>query len=516
MRRLIVIISAALALGIAGCAGEPTPTPMPTSPPSPTASATPSPTATPVPTNTPIPTPSPTASPTLVPTVTPTPTPPPLSEIARSTVKIEAYVEQERNLVLAWQGSGTIVTADGQILTNAHVVVGADELKVSLISDPDHPPTPMYYAEPLVVDCVLDLALVQITTDLKGNEVVPGELDLPALELGNSDAIAFGQGIRILGYPGFGGETVTLTDGTVSGFESEDLGYGSERFWIKSDADLDGGVSGGTAVDDQGRLVGIPSAYISRGGGPALGRVRPINLATNYTLLDDCAPFVCNASIYEPNDALAIAYGPLDSETPYSAYLHHYDTDVYRIEVGTLAPIEIDLSDIPDDTDYDLGLLDVDGWLLAASEGETSSERIIYSPEFTGTHYIVVVSFEGYSLQQPYVLQFGSAPPLVRVTGRLLDANTGRPIGGAAIALLLPEVTGQQFVDNGLSERLTQTWTLTDAEGVFVLEDVPQGRSYTLFIATETDFFWEDDWLTIPREEGLEVVELGDLTVSPE
>ncbi len=65
MRRLIVLISAALALGIAGCAGEPTPTP--TSPPSPTASATPPPTATPVPTNTPTPTPSPTASPTLVP-----------------------------------------------------------------------------------------------------------------------------------------------------------------------------------------------------------------------------------------------------------------------------------------------------------------------------------------------------------------------------------------------------------------------------------------------------------------
>ncbi len=425
-------------------------------------------------------------------------------------------MKQKRASVLAWQGSGTIVTADGQILTNAHVVVGADELRIGLISEPDQPPTPMYYAEPVVVDCVLDLALVQITTDLKGNEVVRGELDLPALELGNSDDIAFGQGIRILGYPGFGGDTVTLTQGTVSGFESEDLGHGSERFWIKSDADLDGGVSGGTAVDDRGRLVGVPSAYVSRGGGPALGRVRPINLAVNYTLLDDCAPLVCDASIYEPNDALAIAYGPLDSETPYSAYLHHYDTDVYWIEVGTLAPIEINLSDIPGDTDYDLGLLDVDGWLLAASEGETSSERIVYSPELTGTHYIVVVSFDGYSLQQPYVLQFGGAPPLVQVTGRLLDANTDRPIEGAAVALLLPDVTGQQFVDNGLSERLTQTWTLTDAEGVFILEDVPQGHTYTLFIVTETDFFWEDDWLIIQRQDGLEVVELGDLTVSPE
>jgi S1-C subfamily serine protease len=516
MRRLTAIIAVTLTLGIAGCGGAPTPTETPTLAPSPTASATPLPTATPVPTNTPTPSPSPTASATPVPTVTPTPTPPALSEIARSTVKIDAFVEEQGDSILAWQGSGTILTADGLILTNAHVVVGADALRIGLISDTDHPPTPAYYAEPTVVDCVLDLALVQITTDLEGNQVTRAELDLSALQLGDSDDIALGQGIRILGYPAFGGDTVTLTEGAVSGFESEDLGHGSERFWIKSDADLDGGVSGGTAVDDQGRLVGVPSAYVSREGGPALGRVRPINLAAAYTLLDECAPFVCDASIYEPNDNIPIAYGPLDPEASYSAYLHHYDADVYRIEVEGLGPLEINLTGIPEDVDYDLGLLNTDGWLLAASEGETSSETIIYSPEFTGTYYIVVISFNGYSLQQPYGLRFGSAPPLVRVNGRLLDANTDRPIEGAAIALLLPDVTGAQFIDNGRSEGLTQVWTITDADGRFALEDVPQGHTHTVFIATETGFFWEDDWLTIPREEGLEVVELGDLRVSPE
>jgi S1-C subfamily serine protease len=221
--------------------------------------------------------------PTATPAPTPTPTPLPPSEIAKSSVRIDVFVEEQGRSVLAGHGSGTILTADGQILTNAHVVTGADELIINLTSDVDQSPTPTYYAEPIEVDHVLDLALLQITTDLDGNEVVRSELDLPALELGNSDDIALGQRICILGYPGIGRETVTFTEGTVSGFVSEDLGDGSERIWVKTDTDISFGNSGGTAVDDRGLLVGIPTAGVGSEM-ETLGYLRPLRFTNRTTV----------------------------------------------------------------------------------------------------------------------------------------------------------------------------------------------------------------------------------------
>jgi hypothetical protein len=453
-----------------------------------------------------------------MPAATPTPTPLPPSEIAKSSVRIDVFVEEQGRPILAGWGSGTILTADGQILTNAHVVRGADELIINLISDIDQPPIPTYYAEPIEVDYVLDLALIQITTDLDGNEVVRSELDLPALELGNSDDIALGQRICILGYPDIGDETVTFTEGTVSGFKSEDLGDGSERIWIKTDTAISFGNSGGTAVDERGLLVGIPTAGVGSKM-ETLGYLRPINLA-DYPISGSCAPFVCDASIYEPNDDEFMAHGPLESKTSYTAYIHQYDVDFYKIEVEILAPIEINLTDIAGDVDYDLGLTDADAafWLMTSEGKTTISEHINYSPSFTGTYYIVVGPSQGYSLQEPYVLQakFNGAsdkPGNVTVRGSLLDANTGRPIDGAAMALLRPGVTADQFIGNDLADELVQVWSVTDAQGIFILEQVPREKTYTAFIATETDFFWEDGWLTITATDP-DVIDLGDIPVS--
>jgi hypothetical protein len=218
-----------------------------------------------------------------------------------------------------------------------------------------------------------------------------------------------------------------------------------------------------------------------------------------------------------------MAYGPLESKTSYSAYIHENDVDVYNIEVKTLDLIDIDLTDITGDVDYDLWFFDAAPRLLDASEGEaTSSEHIRYSPSFTGTYYIVVFPFEfqTYSLQEPYVLQAkfngdSDVLPHVTVRGRVLDANTGRPIAGAVMSLLLPGVTADQFIANDLAEKLVQVWSVTDAEGIFVLEQVPRGQTYTGFIVTETDFFWQDNWLTITPTD-LDVIDLGNVQVYTE
>jgi len=522
MKRLSFFIAIVIALGVTGC-GAPTPiptnTPTSTAPPVARATNTPTPTAT----STVEPTATATSTPTATPPPTPTPTPPSASEIAKSTVRIDVFVEEAGRSVLAGHGSGTVLTAAGLILTNAHVVRGADELVICLTSDAALAPTPAYYAEPIAVDYVLDLALIQITTDMEGNEVLESEVDLPALEIGSSDDIALGQRIRILGYPGYGSETITLTEGTVGGFVSEDLGGGQERVWIKTDTDISFGNSGGTAVNELGLLVGIPTA--GRGSEvETLGYLRPVNLGSKYLMEGLCPPLVCDASIYEPNDHPTMGYGPLESRTSYTAYIHQDDFDFYTIEVQSLEPIEINLSNIADDVDYDLALfelLDDDPWLLDISEGEdTSSERIIYSPSYTGTYYVLVGPYEGYSLKEPYVLQVafdGDAERLgnVMVRGRVLDANTDRPIEGAVMFLLVPGVTGEQFIEGNGDEMLVQASSVTDAKGIFVLEQVPRGETYAGFITTETESFWEDDWLSIGSLDPDEI-DLGDLRVSSE
>lgn len=81
------------------------------------------------------------------------------------------------------------------------------------------------------------------------------------------------------------------------------------------------------------------------------------------------------------------------------------------------------------------------------------------------------------------------------------------------MSLLRPGVTAEQFIENNLAEKLIQVWSVTDAEGIFVLEQVPRGETYTGFIVTETDFFWQDDWLTITPTD-LNDIDLGNIQVS--
>ncbi len=96
--------------------------------------------------------------------------------------------------------------------------------------------------------------MLRIATDL-GGTAAPGPF--ASVPVGDSDAVEIGDSLRILGYPGIGGATVTFTNGVVSGFASQ-TGIG-ERSWIKTDATIAGGNSGGAAFDLNGRLVGIPT-----------------------------------------------------------------------------------------------------------------------------------------------------------------------------------------------------------------------------------------------------------------
>jgi S1-C subfamily serine protease len=159
----------------------------------------------------------------------------------KSAVQIIALYYDGDELVPGWSGSGSILTPDGYILTNAHVVLSdryyqVEDLVVALTTEEDQPPEPMYYAEVIQADA---------------------ELNLPYIPLGDSDELRLGDPLTIIGYPTIGGGTITLTRGDVSGFTAQ-TEYG-DRAFIKTSATIAGGNSGGLAATDDGHLVGIPT-----------------------------------------------------------------------------------------------------------------------------------------------------------------------------------------------------------------------------------------------------------------
>lgn len=176
-------------------------------------------------------------------------------ELARAVVQIHA-LDSFGDTV--WTGSGTFISSDGLILTNGHVVDDRseeyDQLAVATTGQTDEPAEIAYIAEIVAADYALDLAVIQIVSDLDGGRVSE---EFPYVAVGDSDEIEIGDEVRILGYPGIGGETITFTKGSVSGFTAERSVGG--RAWIKTDATIAGGNSGGLAVNAAGELIGVPT-----------------------------------------------------------------------------------------------------------------------------------------------------------------------------------------------------------------------------------------------------------------
>ncbi|MDR0532938.1 MAG: Do family serine endopeptidase [Verrucomicrobiales bacterium] len=163
-------------------------------------------------------------------------------------------------------GSGVIVTSDGYILTNNHVVAGRDRILVDLSDNKDHE----YEAKLVGADKKSDLAVLKI--DVK---------DLPAATLGDSSLMEVGDVVLAIGNPFDIGQTVTM--GIISGLGRNDtsiLGQGSYANFIQTDAAINSGNSGGPLVDMQGRVIGINTAIISpNGGNLGIGFAIPINMA---------------------------------------------------------------------------------------------------------------------------------------------------------------------------------------------------------------------------------------------
>lgn len=206
-------------------------------------------------------------------------------EIMKGVVLIVSLKRQDGKLVPVGRGSGSIISTDGLILTNNHVIADPksgelqDMLAVGLTTSFDKIPRPTCLALPsrAVRDTELDLAIIKCEAEVNG-QPLRRALSWPAVTIGDSKGVVPGDDLYIVGYPAIGGMTITFSAGKTGGFLEDDKG--SERAWIKTDALISPGVSGGAAFDDEGKLIGVPTQLRWQSGGRTnLGMVRPIEHA---------------------------------------------------------------------------------------------------------------------------------------------------------------------------------------------------------------------------------------------
>lgn len=158
-------------------------------------------------------------------------------------------------------GSGVVITRDGYIITNNHVVEGADEVKVSIGES-----SKRYDAKVIGADSLADIAVLKIEAD-----------GLSTVTFGDSDQLLVGDTVLALGNPFGLGPSVSR--GIVSAVSRGNLGIEAIEDFIQTDAAINPGNSGGALIDNAGRLIGINTAILSRSGGFAgVGFAIPINL----------------------------------------------------------------------------------------------------------------------------------------------------------------------------------------------------------------------------------------------
>ncbi|BEV09120.1 Do family serine endopeptidase [Methylophilus sp. DW102] len=171
--------------------------------------------------------------------------------------EVEEEDEQPENSL----GSGVIVSADGLILTNNHVISSADQIEVAL-SDGSKSSATVVGTDPET-----DLAVLKI--DRK---------QLPAITFSNSDQMKVGDVVLAIGNPFGVGQTVT--QGIISALGRNHLGINTFENFIQTDASINPGNSGGALIDVNGNLIGINSAIYSRNGGSmGIGFAIPVSIA---------------------------------------------------------------------------------------------------------------------------------------------------------------------------------------------------------------------------------------------
>ncbi len=225
-------------------------------------------------------------------------------EVIRNTMPAVAMIlavdVKDGKLVPVSSGSGTIIDSNGSVITNYHVLFDAknnrlhDLFVIGLFRAADKEPELVCAGSPgkglLKPD--MDLALIRCDRDRAGSPWTPKAWPtIPVREIDTDDVVP-GEQVWVLGYPGVGGGTIHVTAGLVSGWTGENGGAGSRAF-MKTDASISHGNSGGTAIDEDGNFIGVPTAFrltttthgdaVVTGG--RVGLIRPLDHALDLISL---------------------------------------------------------------------------------------------------------------------------------------------------------------------------------------------------------------------------------------
>lgn len=468
------------------------------------------------------------------------PPPPPADEgmghVMRCVVQIVALRQGFMGgMTSAWTGSGTIVDPSGVILTNCHVAnpraMGmssppADRLGIAITESADKPPAITYFAKVVAQSPELDLAVLQIVADTKGRRL--RSVSLPAIDLGDSDRLQLGDELSIIGYPGIGGETVTFTSGNVSGFSSQ-KGVRASRAWMKTDATIAGGNSGGTAVNEHFQLVGVPTQAAAGSGvtpvdarpvvdtnrdgridqrdtpmaiGGFINGLRPVNLA--YPLLRKAG-----VEIEVEDHGRVRRRGPEPIFLPEEPNVAH-DPEFRELLFATSATD--DGRPINPSTHFPSGIHTVFAtfehvgmkpgtpwsviWTTGGEEIITQNNTWDDPPEGRkvvkisnssgvpdGEYHLIIGMGRSIALEGKMMVGNPVDHTDSELSGTVTDSRTNRPIDDAVVLVLDPRASLKQFLRDN-DERYVYTSTKTERDGTFTMpKQLPKGQAYSLVIA---------------------------------
>lgn len=423
----------------------------------------------------------------------------------RSTVLIYT-LDNDFNVIAS--GSGSILDPKGQVLTNFHVV-GENEtgdfynddgiLVVALTTDIRKPAVPMYFAQVVNADPNLDLALLTVVADIDGNDLT-GCLALPTYSLGNSEDLFPGDDVAVIGFPGIGGTTVTFTTGKISGFDEDPAAGGP---WMKTDAEINPGNSGGSAIDTNGDLIGIPTAgIIDPDSAGKIGLLRPINAAAPVINgvaglgVPGCNGGSTNTVTPPPINTtggqvvLNFQGFSLDSDPEeFITAAPSGTTDLYaNFEyIGASATTPLVAQWFFNGQPLEDSALSFDSWPLDAGDGSAWINTSNPNGLEDGIYSIQIQAGDTTLTSPEVTVGGGSDVPAgnkVSIIGRVLSADTGRPVADALFVVLAPGVTWNTFNSDDPTHLLDIAFT--DSRGNFQTNiTLPTSEVYSLGILAD-------------------------------
>ncbi|WP_102958632.1 DegQ family serine endoprotease [Mangrovicella endophytica] len=302
-------------------------------------------------------------------------------------------------------GSGVIVDPKGLIVTNNHVIEGADEVKIALADGRE------FESDVLLKDAKVDLAVLKVR----------GDNTFPVLALADSDALEIGDLVLAIGNPFGIGQTVT--NGIVSALARTHIGVNDFGFFIQTDAAINPGNSGGALIDMKGQLVGINTAIFSRSGGSnGIGFAIPSNMVRAFVSAAQSGgrferPFI-GASFMPVTPDIAEALG---LQRPTGALIQSV------IEDGPAAKAGLKAGDV---------ILSMDGFPI------DNPDALGYRLATAGIGKAVDLDvLSGGASRRSLSLTLTSAPEVPARDQRTLSGRT--PLAGATVENLSPKVAGE-------------------------------------------------------------------------